>query len=770
MSQVGVDVGAGTYTFNKVTKTITFSGVTLTDISVISPIWNITRGVTIYNPAEVGKGFTSFNGTDLVLEFNTNTAGFDNTDKLKICVNTGAVQNVTATTSTDSMGEYAPNQETVVGVANLQTDPSGQLITRSTVLTDEDSYRDDFSGVALGAEWVSSTVSTGAISVANSRVRLASGATSGAKASIIRFGDYCPITGRFTASISQRVVNQIIRLGFITRDISGNITASAYIQFTGTNNQLINCISASGVAATDIQTTSNISLVQGFTTASLLYYKIDVSNNLVTFQVSNNGINYVPLTQHALHIPDPYAALDFEASIDNTGAATNTNVDVDLLFINNMDRLQIDQDFSGEPIASQLIGQSGNVYKSVNVSPTGELKVELGGNNVSAFGDINTAELTPVIGGDFVYGILTAIGATTVANTGIADTNSGRLRLQTGTNAAGASTYSSVKTAKYRQGQGIDAEFTRVYATGVANSQQECGMGNLTDGYFFGYVGATFGIIYRNSGVQTFIPQITWNGDNCDGTGASTFLLNPLFGNIYRIKYPYLGYGNVKFFIQDPTSGQFVMVHMIRYTNSSASTQLSNPNLKFWTRNVNTGNTTNLVGFVGSFSAKLSGVRKFFGATGFAFNNKTTAANTLLNIFTVKNSTSFNGVANESLIRITSITLSAGNLGNDRYGYLFLYKNPTLGGTPSFVPDSGSTADNGNTITSGQSPASVDTAGTTITGGVKVWGTNGVNTSNSFLDLTEMDIFIGTGETLSIVGFTTAASTLSAVINYQLDI
>lgn len=85
MAQIGVDIG--TYVFDASLKKITFSGVTLVDISVIAPIWNITRGVTIYNPAESGKGFTSFDGTDLILQFDTNTAGHSNTDKLKICVN-----------------------------------------------------------------------------------------------------------------------------------------------------------------------------------------------------------------------------------------------------------------------------------------------------------------------------------------------------------------------------------------------------------------------------------------------------------------------------------------------------------------------------------------------------------------------------------------------------------------------------------------------------------------------------------------------------------
>jgi len=58
--------------------------------------------------------------------------------------------------------------------------------------------------------------------------------------------------------------------------------------------------------------------------------------------------------------------------------------------------------------------------------------VGIGGSNVSAFGDIIAVDNTPVIQLDFVYGINTQTGSTSVNTTGVADTNASRLRLQSG--------------------------------------------------------------------------------------------------------------------------------------------------------------------------------------------------------------------------------------------------------------------------------------------------------------------------------------------------
>jgi hypothetical protein len=98
-------------------------------------------------------------------------------------------------------------------------------------------------------------------------------------------------------------------------------------------------------------------------------------------------------------------------------------------------------------------------------------------------------------------------------------TATGRLRLQSNTNAAGNASYSSRRAAKYRPGQGITARFTAAFTTGVANSTQIVGVGNATNGYFFGYNGTAFGICHRNGGADTWIAQANFNGDNQTARG-----------------------------------------------------------------------------------------------------------------------------------------------------------------------------------------------------------------------------------------------------------
>ena len=152
--------------------------------------------------------------------------------------------------------------------------------------------------------------------------------------------------------------------------------------------------------------------------------------------------------------------------------------------------------------------------------------VGIGGSNVSAFGDINVASFTPVVQLDFIYGINTQTGSSSVVTTGVVDTSSSRLRLQTGIGAAGSATFQSKRIARYRPGQGMMARFTAVWTTNAADSTQVVGVGNTQVGYFFGYNGTTFGISIRNGGSDTWAPQSTWNQDKCDGTGASGFNWN----------------------------------------------------------------------------------------------------------------------------------------------------------------------------------------------------------------------------------------------------
>ena len=60
-----------------------------------------------------------------------------------------------------------------------------------------------------------------------------------------------------------------------------------------------------------------------------------------------------------------------------------------------------------------------------------------------------------------------------------------------------------------------------------------------------------------NAGVastDTWIPQASWNGDVCDGTGATGFNLDVTKGNVFQINVAWLGFGAVTFKIMIPNT------------------------------------------------------------------------------------------------------------------------------------------------------------------------------------------------------------------------
>lgn len=403
-------------------------------------------------------------------------------------------------------------------------------------------------------------------------------------------------------------------------------------------------------------------------------------------------------------------------------------------------------------------------------------------SNQSAFGTLETSELTAIIQGDFNNGINSQLGATTLLNSATADAGGygtapfGRLRLQSGTNAAGSAVYSSRIPARYRAGQGMMARFTGVFTAGVADSAQIVGVGNASDGYFFGFHGTVFGILYRNnvSGtvVDTWIAQADWNGDRLDGTGASGMTINPTFGNVFMVKYPYLGYGDILFFVEDSASGRFVLVHVIKYANTTATLQLGNPNLSFYAQTVNTGATTNQILYSGSYAVFVSGERSFAGNPKWAFDNNKSGVTAETSIFGLRNATTYNGGTNRSLIRLNS--LSCGSASNSGVFVLRLRTGATLGGSPSYTAINGTTANAGVTITAGNSVASVDTAATTATGGTLIYNITLANGSNggdsAVIDLTPFNLFVAPGETLTVSGFSTVSANVAVALNWTEDI
>jgi len=402
---------------------------------------------------------------------------------------------------------------------------------------------------------------------------------------------------------------------------------------------------------------------------------------------------------------------------------------------------------------------------------------EFDSQNTSAFNTLEVGELSYVFQGDFVYGLNPQLWNTAViSGTGATvDTSSSRLRIQSGTNSAGYAYIQGRKTIRYRAGQGTNARFTPVFTTGVANNIQLWGIGSVVsnlpyDGWFFGYNGTTFGIAYYNGGSVTWTAQGSWNGDHLDGTGPSGITWNPTNGTPVMIKYPYLGYGDVFFYVQNPLVGGWILAHIIRYANTSNNTELTNPTLQFMGFTLNSGNTTNQTMYCGSVGIAISGLRNFASNPKWSVDNNKSGITTETCLINIQNCTTYNGVANRALLRLNTLS-GLGTSGGSNVSIFRLKTGVTIGGSPSWTAVNGTESVGGTVVTGGNSVATIDTAGTTVLGGNYIWNISTFNSSSGFVvDLTPFEIYIAPGEILTVSGFSTASASQYVSINWSEDI
>jgi len=585
------------------------------------------------------------------------------------------------------------------------------------------------------------------------------------------------------------------------RDNWANPNFSVEIEMSGTDNSIIKFVTSSSANALDIKST-DITLPNNLLSSDLINYKIDLSSSQAILSVNN-----IICAKHNIHIPGPYDKLNLVSGIINSSTVTNTILSIDSIYFSNVDIVEISSEFSGEPIHIKIVGETyAGIQKDVRVTPSNDLSVEIDGSNVSAFGDIIVAPNYPIMQFDFVHTIVTAgtmnqIGGAYVTNSGTAGTNNGRLLLTTGTNSAGSSVFISNKSARYRAGQGVTARFTGVWPSNAANSIQIIGMcaptltwaNNATapgqpitaatvgDGFFFGYNGTSFGIRHKNSraSADTWYTQDSWNIDRCDGSGgiynSSGFNWDHTKGNVMMIRYPYLGYGDIKFFVQQPSNGSWILCHVIQYANSSAEVQVSNPSFNFFAQTINSGNTSDLSMYVGSVGVLLSGERAFLGPQ-FGADARLTVGQTELPILSLRNCTSFNGAPNKGMIRLRSLAISADNANTD--SRIRIRRNPALTNSTFATAVNGTitASSKGFILTNSLSITTIDTAATAvaaIASGASdvIFNTSCARNTGYQIDLTPFEIYVVPGDTITVTGISGAINNnIQIALNWNEDI
>lgn len=363
---------------------------------------------------------------------------------------------------------------------------------------------------------------------------------------------------------------------------------------------------------------------------------------------------------------------------------------------------------------------------------------------LTAFGEQRTAQLTPITGWTFAYNLITDI--VTKATTGSAQVTvtSSRAKLETG---AAISQYAKVYTKRalrYTPGVGGLVRMSAVFETaGTAGNKRTIGVQNTTDGLAFGYNGTSFGILRRRNSVDTWIPQASWNQNTCSW-------LNPAFGNIYQINYQWIGYGAIRFGIEDPSTGKIIPVHTIYYANTSADVSILNPNLPLEMYNGNDGTcATNCVMYSSSAmgfaeNETLAGFHGPLDVPRFASSaiNTSTGATLIL----IENQTTINGVTNR--INLALEELNATSDGTKVANFVIV-KNPTMGGTAPVYQN----------ILLNESPVRYSTTvGMTYTGGTTIYAATLMKVDRMNSQVEHLDLDITPGETF-IVAFTSTANT-----------
>jgi hypothetical protein len=273
-------------------------------------------------------------------------------------------------------------------------------------------------------------------------------------------------------------------------------------------------------------------------------------------------------------------------------------------------------------------------------------------NSPSAYGEIMTVGITPVLQADFNYGVNGEIFQTGSLSGSITGENSNIIVQCSGS----AGSFAEIKTRKllrYRPGQGNGVRFTALFTKNSTGTKQLYGIGDSDDGYFVGFNGPNFGIMRRSFGVEHWTYQQDFTNDKLDGSAGSEFIYDATKGNIFDLQYQWLGYGAITFNIQNPKTGLLIPFHQIKYSNTSTvpSTQFgSNPILLRVETLQETSTPPVLKGasLFGYLEGQLVYTGPKFGSSG----TKIGIGTTQTNLLTLKNESTYKGKVNKISIKL----------------------------------------------------------------------------------------------------------------------
>lgn len=200
-------------------------------------------------------------------------------------------------------------------------------------------------------------------------------------------------------------------------------------------------------------------------------------------------------------------------------------------------------------------------------------------------------------------------------------------------------------------------------------------------------VTSTATVTYTDTTLQTgvaqtnnWIYQENFNVDKLDGTGISGVDLDHTKLNVYQINFRWLGAGEMRFAVENPTNGDMIFFHHIHYTNQNTVPHLDNPSMKIGYVAANLGGGTGSVTVTGA--SILGAIEGVVQTTSFptavrGARGDTMTANGIYHVLSLKNRLVYRNKINTRDLILK--TISAGVTATaSAPATVYLYFQPTM--------------------------------------------------------------------------------------------
>lgn len=189
----------------------------------------------------------------------------------------------------------------------------------------------------------------------------------------------------------------------------------------------------------------------------------------------------------------------------------------------------------------------------------------------------------------------------TSAGGGAASQQPGYAQFSTSTGTTGSIKGVSLDKTHYHSGGELYSLFTVAWLDGgQATSFQRIGLYDTSDGMFIGYENTTFGVTIRTGGVDTQTAKASFNVDTLVGGSTSKFTrdgvpeaIDLTKTNVFRIRFGWLGSAPIRFEVLSP-DGNWVLFHIVRQPNSSATPSIQTADLPMTLEITKTAGATNI--------------------------------------------------------------------------------------------------------------------------------------------------------------------------------